>query len=62
MHRLKEKLKIELVRDWNGYHRGSILPSVPRGQARMLISRGVAKEVKPPRRKRAKKKVSNGNH
>ena len=34
---------LKLVQDWNGFRRGTILPTVPDSSAKLLIERGVAR-------------------
>ena len=45
---------VELLKAWRGWKTGKRFPAMPAGAARLLIKRGIAKEIKP-RKRRAKK-------
>lgn len=47
---------IELLKAWHGWKTGKRFSAMPEGAARLLIKRGIAKEIKP--RKRRPKKAS----
>lgn len=60
-------LKLRLLRTWNSRGAGAVLPSVPHGQAQLMIARGDAepvenenyssqKQASKPKAKRTRKK------
>lgn len=51
-------MHLELLKDWNGYKLGREFVAVPPGQARLMIARGIAKEVVKKNARRKTKAAS----
>jgi hypothetical protein len=45
---MSQTVAVRMLRDWSVYKTGSVIPAVPRGQAAVWFSRGMAEPVDTP--------------